>query len=1064
MRGEYVDDGIQRQQPHEFVGRERLLDDFDRLVLRDSVDRCVALTGGQGKGKTACVASWLARCEASYELVFHHFIRRQQGDRLEPWVVARSLATQIENRFPHLRDPYARPEGCLAGVLTKLSRELAARGSRIALVIDGIEERGSGGGHRDVLAFLPRGRLPGIRLLMAGRLRDPRSDLQDQFAQLVVFDLDDEQFADDNEATVRLFWRREAVTLELDPRFVEQAIRCSDGNMLHASLLRRHVAAMPNPQRRPETIPRDLPSLLATLWRRVEPDHAAVRALEILCAAREPLSLEQLGRVAGVSDPGELRGTVNLARDLIVATQRRDRVAAYEPTHDAVRELILQRLDAAAIRDVHRELADKLATWPAPRDPVTRRYALRYAVNHRIAAGDCRATHALAGNLDFLEAKCSELWLDEVELDVRRAAEACLTAGHLGLQSELDLLRRSIAGASSSLRREPGADSSALWNRLRQGKGEPQGVESRAPSTTAPVGSAVIPPAPPRPTIPLVRPTIGPGSPTVSFGRPALLGALHGRGGAVTACAVTPDSRRLVAAYADRSLKVWDLEHGRMVATMTGHTGVIESCTVTPDGQHVVSTSADTTLRVWELHTGSLRATLEGHTGAVKSCAVTADSACIVSASADTTLKVWNLGTGEVLATLEGHADAVNGCAITPDGTCVVSASVDATLKLWELATGNELATLRGHTDAVACCAIFAHGRLALSGSADHALKAWDLTTGDVTATLKGHTGPVTSCAVAPDCRSVYSGSLDTTLRIWDVDTCRTVTTLEGHTGPVTCCVVTPDGRRLLSGSSDTTLRVWALDGSRTSSLPGKRPTTLVARAPAMPTVALRPHKPPGSKPVILFLAANPKGRNRQVLEDECAAIERELCLARHGTDFEFSSKCALTVDDMARHLLDLDPTIVHFRGQGRTDSTGSQSATLRQAGPHEDSGIYLHDERHEVQLVTGRALKMIVGNSAPSARVVVLNACYSDGHAAELCQVVDCVVGMARDHDCAARSFAVAFYRALGHRRSVGDAVAHAVATLAVKQLPDECVPRCRTPNWVDAHEITLHVEHASE
>jgi hypothetical protein len=113
------------------------------------------------------------------------------------------------------------------------------------------------------------------------------------------------------------------------------------------------------------------------------------------------------------------------------------------------------------------------------------------------------------------------------------------------------------------------------------------------------------------------------------------------------------------------------------------------------------------------------------------------------------------------------------------------------------------------------------------------------------------------------------------------------------------------------------------------------------------------------------------------------------------------------------------------------------------------------------VHLVTGRALKMMVESSAPSARVVVLNACYSDGHAAELCQVVECVVGMTRDHDHAAGSFAVAFYRALGHRRSVGSAIAHSVATLAAKQIPDECIPRCRTLNWIDPNEISLSPDH---
>lgn len=208
------------------------------------------------------------------------------------------------------------------------------------------------------------------------------------------------------------------------------------------------------------------------------------------------------------------------------------------------------------------------------------------------------------------------------------------------------------------------------------------------------------------------------------------------------------------------------------------------------------------------------------------------------------------------------------------------------------------------------------------------------------------------------------------------------------------------------------------------------------------------------------FLAA--KGANQSTHTKEYAAIERELQMAPHGGDFELRSKWALTSDDIARYLLKLDPTIIHLRG-ARIERTDSEADTGPGADPFDDSGIWLRDERGGMRFVTGRALKMMVTTTAPSARLVVLNACYSDDHATQLCQVVECVVGMVRDHAHAAMSFAVAFYRMLGHGRSVGEAVAHAVAMLAVEGVPDECVPRCRTRDWADAHEISFVAERVS-
>jgi CHAT domain-containing protein/NACHT domain-containing protein len=758
-----VDDGI--EELHQgFVGREAVLAVLDQLLVDDGIDRWVVLTGGRGKGKTALLARWLARRAVTRDLVPHHFVRQQRHDRVEPSAIARSLAAQIEERYPALRDPYARPQARLADLLTRVSnRELAPRGVQMVLLIDGLDEAHPVSDLRQLLAFLPRALPPGIRFLCAGRHRDPERDgFADRCGRLVRLDLDDPSLTADNDATIRALWQREAPGLGLDDRFIEHVVSCADGNVLHASALQRHLASVPPAERRPDIIPRGLPSLLAVLWQRVAGDPVAVRALGILCAAREPLSIEELGRVAGWSDLADPRAAVHVARALVVEARSNRRAPVYRLFHDAIRSYLVEQLGPAVIRGHHEELGQTLATWPAPREPAARRYTLQYALGHRIAAGDGPAIHALASNVDFLEAKHRELGVDDVELDVRRAVAACFAVGHSVLACELDHLARTIARESIALRADAGARASAVWQYLRQGTPHTAGVTARAP--------------------------------------------------------VPADDRRRVATYS----------------------------TPLPDR--------------W---------------------------------SSDRTLEAW---TGD-----DGHAPTIRAPAASPPPT--------------------------------------------------------------------GRPTPA-QAAIEPEARK-----------------------------PITAT-----------------------------------------------------HK------IILFLAANPKNTSRLDLEGECAAIEHELRLARHGNDFEFRSKWVVTVDEMARHLIDLNPTIIHFSGHGRRSTSGAEPTASRDVAPPGDSGIYLHDERHGVQLVTGRALALMVKASAPSTRLVVLNACYSDGHAEELSQVVDCVVGMTRAiHDHAAHSFAVAFYRALGHRFSVGNAVAHAVATLAAKQLPDESIPRCRTQNWSDAHAILL-------
>ena len=99
----------------------------------------------------------------------------------------------------------------------------------------------------------------------------------------------------------------------------------------------------------------------------------------------------------------------------------------------------------------------------------------------------------------------------------------------------------------------------------------------------------------------------------------------HGHVDKVSACAVTPDGRRVVSASDDKTLKIWDVESGRAVATLEGHVALVSACAVSPDGRRVVSASDDKTLKVWDLESGRAMATLDGHADRVKACAMTPD-------------------------------------------------------------------------------------------------------------------------------------------------------------------------------------------------------------------------------------------------------------------------------------------------------------------------------------------------------------------------------------------------------------------------------------------------------
>jgi WD40 repeat protein len=67
---------------------------------------------------------------------------------------------------------------------------------------------------------------------------------------------------------------------------------------------------------------------------------------------------------------------------------------------------------------------------------------------------------------------------------------------------------------------------------------------------------------------------------------------------------VTPNGKQIISGSWDKTIKVWNLETGKELDTLTGHTDSVQAVVVTPDGQRIISGSWDNSLKVWSLEKG----------------------------------------------------------------------------------------------------------------------------------------------------------------------------------------------------------------------------------------------------------------------------------------------------------------------------------------------------------------------------------------------------------------------------------------------------------------------------
>jgi len=162
----------------------------------------------------------------------------------------------------------------------------------------------------------------------------------------------------------------------------------------------------------------------------------------------------------------------------------------------------------------------------------------------------------------------------------------------------------------------------------------------------------------------------------------------------VLSVSIFPDSQRVLSsgAYQDPSLKVWDLTTGTRLQTLdlpAGEGNAEWSTAIARNGKIAVSSGGVNLVRLWNLETGECLATLTGHSKDVTSVQITPDGQFAVSGSDDHTVKVWDLEAKTCVGTLEGHQDVVESVAISPEGTLIASTGfTDHTIRLWDWKSG----------------------------------------------------------------------------------------------------------------------------------------------------------------------------------------------------------------------------------------------------------------------------------------------------------------------------------------------------------------------------------------
>ncbi|HSR30384.1 MAG TPA: DUF885 family protein, partial [Anaerolineae bacterium] len=177
----------------------------------------------------------------------------------------------------------------------------------------------------------------------------------------------------------------------------------------------------------------------------------------------------------------------------------------------------------------------------------------------------------------------------------------------------------------------------------------------------------------------------------------------------------------------DSLIKLWDVESGQELLTLSGHLTPVTSLAFSPNGQMLASGSTrfSTIINFWDLERGEILRTFTGHTDNVQALAFSPDGTLLASASLDRTLRLWEVKSGRVVHMLKEQGDPIYGLAFSPDGALLASSGDRGEVLLWDVGTGRALRTLCGHSSSVLSLAFSPDGSLLASGGIDRAVLLW---------------------------------------------------------------------------------------------------------------------------------------------------------------------------------------------------------------------------------------------------------------------------------------------------------------------------------------------------
>jgi uncharacterized caspase-like protein/uncharacterized protein YgiM (DUF1202 family) len=327
-----------------------------------------------------------------------------------------------------------------------------------------------------------------------------------------------------------------------------------------------------------------------------------------------------------------------------------------------------------------------------------------------------------------------------------------------------------------------------------------------------------------------------------SYGASPPARTLSGHQGEIFGLAFDPANQILASGSGDHSIRLWDVQTGRLQTIFKGHTAPVRTLAFSPKGNFLASGASDKTTRIWNLQTGKEAASFGSVFGNIRAVAFSPNGEILASTGDGGSLRLLDWKAKKELKAMKSGFGIIYTVAFSPSGSVLATGSSDTHVHIWDPSSGQRQTVFSGHAKAVLSVAFSPDGSLLASGSADGTVRLWDVRTGRERGVLLGHAGDVNAVRFTANGLTVVSAGNDGTVRFWDSATGRSLGILSNHKGPVWAMALAHNGAFMATGGRDQSIYLQAATMTQTPVAQSRASSVIPRDADVGPPPVPPPH------------------------------------------------------------------------------------------------------------------------------------------------------------------------------------------------------------------------------